>query len=134
MLTVSYCCGKLLVRLQIQPAANTTCQCNHLRALREHGIVVDAASLLLPLRAAFLCHQHDNLVPTMTATESVGFYASIVLPPDMPKDVRKARIARVLRMMGLSHAQNTLVSRAVEQLLEQVVFVLCVAAGCTGKV
>lgn len=53
--------------------------------------------------------QHDNLVPTMTATESVGFYASIVLPPDMPKDVRKARIARVLRMMGLSHAQNTLV-------------------------
>ncbi|KAF6258116.1 hypothetical protein COO60DRAFT_1520342 [Scenedesmus sp. NREL 46B-D3] len=53
--------------------------------------------------------QHDNLVPTMTAIESVSFYAAIVLPPDMSKGVRRARIARVLRMMGLSHAQNTLV-------------------------
>jgi ABC-type multidrug transport system ATPase subunit len=52
----------------------------------------------------------------MTAVESVSFYASIVLPPDMPKEVRKARIARVLRMMGLSHAQNTLVGGCSLQL------------------
>jgi ABC-type multidrug transport system ATPase subunit len=71
--------------------------------------------LLLPCLANSLsCKQHDNLVPTMTAIESVSFYASIVLPPDMPKEVRKARIARVLRMMGLSHAVNTLVSSGVQ--------------------
>jgi ABC-type multidrug transport system ATPase subunit len=66
---------------------------------------------VLPCPAnSFSCKQHDNLVPTMTAIESVSFYASIVLPPSMPKEARKARIARVLRMMGLSHAQTTLVS------------------------
>lgn len=57
----------------------------------------------------FSAPQHDNLVPTMTAYESVSFYASIVLPAHMSQDARKARIIRVLRMMGLSHAQNTLV-------------------------
>ncbi|KAF8072475.1 abcG12 [Scenedesmus sp. PABB004] len=53
--------------------------------------------------------QHDNLVPTMSALEAVTFYASIVLPPDTSKHLRRARIARVLRMMGLERQQHTLV-------------------------
>lgn len=47
----------------------------------------------------------------MTAYEAVSFYASIILPHDTPKAARKARIARVLRMMGLTEQQHTLVSK-----------------------
>eukprot|EP00879_Flechtneria_rotunda_P012451 GHRR01013002.1.p1 GENE.GHRR01013002.1~~GHRR01013002.1.p1 ORF type:complete len:725 (+),score=270.17 GHRR01013002.1:301-2175(+) len=53
--------------------------------------------------------QHDNLVPTMTAYEAVSFYASIILPAGTPKAVRRARISRVLAMMGLTEQKHTLV-------------------------
>ncbi len=53
--------------------------------------------------------QHDNLVPTMTAHESVTFYASVILPAQLPPAARASRINRVLRMMGLEHAQHMLV-------------------------
>lgn len=66
--------------------------------------------LLLVYCLLLCCLQHDNLVPTMTAYEAVSFYASIILPHGTPKAARRARIARVLRMMGLTEQQHTLVS------------------------
>jgi ABC-type uncharacterized transport system fused permease/ATPase subunit len=45
----------------------------------------------------------------MTAGEALLFYASIILPPETTKHTKKARIARVLAMMGLTHHAHTLV-------------------------
>lgn len=46
----------------------------------------------------------------MTAYEAVSFYASIILPYNTSKAAKEVRIARVLRMMGLTEQQHTLVS------------------------
>lgn len=54
--------------------------------------------------------QHDNLVPTMTTLEAVSFYAGIILPPETSMKTKKARINRVLALMGIIHAKDTIVS------------------------
>lgn len=54
--------------------------------------------------------QHDNFVPTMTAAETVGFYASVVLPPSTSAQARRSRVAAVLQLMGLTGQRHTLVS------------------------
>lgn len=56
-----------------------------------------------------LCLQHDNLVPTMTSSESLAFYAGIILPPTTSAKAKRRRIAEVLAMMGLSKHKDTLV-------------------------
>jgi ABC-type multidrug transport system ATPase subunit len=53
--------------------------------------------------------QEDNFVPTMTTGETMGFYASIVLPPHVTKAARKERAADVLAVVGLGAHHRTLV-------------------------
>eukprot|EP00878_Enallax_costatus_P022284 GHUV01023629.1.p1 GENE.GHUV01023629.1~~GHUV01023629.1.p1 ORF type:complete len:289 (+),score=30.03 GHUV01023629.1:747-1613(+) len=59
--------------------------------------------------------QDDNFVPTMTAVETLEFYASLTLPSDSKSNriARNARIQHVLTATGISHVQGTLVSRKV---------------------
>ncbi len=57
--------------------------------------------------------QHDNFVPTMTAAETVGFYAAVVLPPSTPPAARAARIRSVMQLMGLLPQSDTLVGGAL---------------------
>jgi ATP-binding cassette, subfamily G (WHITE), member 2 len=53
--------------------------------------------------------QEDNFVPTMTTGETMGFFASIVLPPHVTKAARKERAADVLAVVGLGAHHRTLV-------------------------
>jgi len=53
--------------------------------------------------------QEDNFVPTMTTGETMNFFASIVLPPHVPKAQRKERAADVLAVVGLGAHHKTLV-------------------------
>jgi len=81
-----------------------------LKAL-ESQLLVNGAPLS---RKAFMklsayVPQHDNLVPTMTTLEAVSFYAGIILPPETSAKTKKARILRVLALMGLSHTKDTIV-------------------------
>lgn len=56
--------------------------------------------------------QDDNFVPTMTAQETLGFYASVLLPRGTSRAARDARIQQVLAAMGISHVKQTLVRLA----------------------
>jgi hypothetical protein len=53
--------------------------------------------------------QHDNFVPTMTADETVGFYAAVILPPSTSAQDRADRCRGVLQLMGLTAQRHTLV-------------------------
>lgn len=53
--------------------------------------------------------QEDNFVATMTVTETLSFYADIILPKDWSKYDRKARVTEVLAAMGLKHRQLSMV-------------------------
>ncbi|KAF8067234.1 ctr9 [Scenedesmus sp. PABB004] len=53
--------------------------------------------------------QDDNFMPTMTVSETCGYYATLTLPRGMAKAARRARIGEVLAAMGLSHTTDTLV-------------------------
>jgi ABC-type Mn2+/Zn2+ transport system ATPase subunit len=53
--------------------------------------------------------QEDNFVATMTTSETLNFYASIILPSSQAKAERKQRVADVLAAMGLKHRQQSLV-------------------------
>jgi hypothetical protein len=64
-----------------------------------------AAAPAVPLPPA----QHDNFVPTMTASETVAFYAAVVLLPDATDAARRTRCKAVLEMMGLAAQRHTLV-------------------------
>jgi len=46
----------------------------------------------------------------MTTLEAVSFYAGIILPPETSMKTKKARINRVLALMGIIHAKDTIVS------------------------
>ncbi|KAI8474989.1 MAG: hypothetical protein J3K34DRAFT_489493 [Monoraphidium minutum] len=61
------------------------------------------------LAASAYVPQHDNFVPTMTAEETVGFHAAVVLAPGTPRAERAARAGVVLRLMGLTAQRHTLV-------------------------
>ena len=57
--------------------------------------------------------QEDVFVPTMTATETLVFHATLTLPSAVDSDEREARIADVLRLMGLWRARHTQVGGAL---------------------
>ncbi|GBF99632.1 ABC transporter G family [Raphidocelis subcapitata] len=60
------------------------------------------------LAASAYVPQHDNFVPTMTAWETVSFYAAVLLP-DAPAAARAERGECVLQLMGLVAQKDTLV-------------------------
>ncbi|KAF6255774.1 hypothetical protein COO60DRAFT_1533203, partial [Scenedesmus sp. NREL 46B-D3] len=51
----------------------------------------------------------DNFVATMTTSETMSFYADIILPKTWSKADRRARVVEVLAAMGLKHKQRTMV-------------------------
>jgi ATP-binding cassette subfamily G (WHITE) protein 2 len=53
--------------------------------------------------------QADNFVPTMTAQETLAFFADMVLPAAMSAAQKAARVQEVLAALGLSHTAHTLV-------------------------
>eukprot|EP00775_Hariotina_reticulata_P008750 gene8750-8930_t len=53
--------------------------------------------------------QDDNFVPTMTVTEVLNFYTSVLLPSNCSLAARSEKVAHVLSAVGLSHAVHTLV-------------------------
>jgi ATP-binding cassette subfamily G (WHITE) protein 2 len=53
--------------------------------------------------------QDDNFVATMTTSETMSFYADIILPKTWSKADRRARVVEVLAAMGLKHKQRTMV-------------------------
>ena len=57
--------------------------------------------------------QEDVFVPTMTATETLVFHATLTLPSAVDSAEREARIADVLRLMGLWRARHTQVGGAL---------------------
>ena len=57
--------------------------------------------------------QEDVFVPTMTATETLVFHATLTLPSAVDGAERGARIADVLRLMGLWRARHTQVGGAL---------------------
>jgi ATP-binding cassette subfamily G (WHITE) protein 2 len=57
--------------------------------------------------------QEDVFVPTMTATETLVFHATLTLPSAVDSTEREARIADVLRLMGLWRARHTQVGGAL---------------------
>ncbi len=50
-------------------------------------------------------------MPVLTAVETLGFYARLVLPPSWPRRQRDARCADVLATLGLAQCGTTLVRR-----------------------
>jgi ABC-type multidrug transport system ATPase subunit/ABC-type multidrug transport system permease subunit len=53
------------------------------------------------------CDQSDVLSPTSTVLETLQFAAYLRLPENVPKAVKDARAAQVLRELGLEHIANT---------------------------
>ncbi len=53
--------------------------------------------------------QEDVLLPQMTVLETLSFHAALRLPAGMAGAARRARLDEVLRAMGLSAHQHTLV-------------------------
>uniref|UniRef100_A0A383VRM2 ABC transporter domain-containing protein n=1 Tax=Tetradesmus obliquus TaxID=3088 RepID=A0A383VRM2_TETOB len=53
--------------------------------------------------------QDDNFVATMTTSETMSFYADIILPKTWSKADRRARVVEVLAAMGLKPKQRTMV-------------------------
>jgi ABC-type multidrug transport system ATPase subunit len=53
--------------------------------------------------------QEDNFVATMTVSETMNFYADIILPKTFDKLERRARVDEVLSAMGLKHKAKTMV-------------------------
>jgi ABC-type nitrate/sulfonate/bicarbonate transport system ATPase subunit len=51
--------------------------------------------------------QEDVFVPTMTAWETLVFYATLTLPKAVSLEERTRRIVDVLQIMGLSRARHT---------------------------
>lgn len=49
-------------------------------------------------RRASYVPQYDSFIPTMTTEETLSFYASLILPPDMNKEQRKRRVAEVRQL------------------------------------
>ncbi|KAG2494292.1 hypothetical protein HYH03_007645 [Edaphochlamys debaryana] len=66
-----------------------------------------AAAEFVKLRA--YVPQEDHFVPSMTALETVRLHAALDLPPATPAAEVRERAAEVLRAMGLSRHQHTLV-------------------------
>lgn len=62
------------------------------------------------LRNSSYVPQEDNFVPTMTALETLTFYAKMVLPSNLPAKEKRRRVLNVLTMVGLNGAKNTMVS------------------------
>eukprot|EP00775_Hariotina_reticulata_P005626 gene5626-5865_t len=57
--------------------------------------------------------QEDNFVPTMTANETLSFYASVILPSSWSSSSKCERVLEVLDAVGLGHCHRTLVGAVV---------------------
>jgi hypothetical protein len=53
--------------------------------------------------------QNDNFLPTLTAKETLMFYANLLLPPGMPAAERDERVGYVMEVLGLTAHAKTLV-------------------------
>jgi ABC-type multidrug transport system ATPase subunit len=54
--------------------------------------------------------QHEALLPTLTARETLQYYAQLTLPDAVSPAELRARVEEVLLLMGLSKQGATLVS------------------------